>query len=172
MHRVSTSIALSLHTIPALSLHTITAPSPPAGYHERNAATHALMSLLSMAHVTFGDAVGESNKTLLMQLIRADGLLLKADRPATAIDAQFQAMLFNAWPGTITAPSLHHPCTIPAPSLHHPCTITAPSLHHHSTITAPSPHHHCTITDCEEPWESSCADRDLVWCGDGAVAVQ
>lgn len=69
------------------------------GYHEMNAPTHALMSLLSMASVTFGDAVGESNKTLLMQLCRADGMLLKADRPATAIDAQFQAMMFNAWPG-------------------------------------------------------------------------
>ena len=61
--------------------------------HERNAATHALMSLLSMASVTFGDAVGESNKTLLMQLCRSDGMLLKADRPATAIDADFAAEL-------------------------------------------------------------------------------
>jgi hypothetical protein len=69
------------------------------GYHEMNAPTHALMSLLSMASVTFGDAVGESNKTLLMQLCREDGMLLKADRPATAIDAQFQAMMFNTWPG-------------------------------------------------------------------------
>ena len=68
-------------------------------YRERNAATHALMSLLSMASVTFGDAAGESNRTLLMQLIRADGVLLKADRPATAIDAQFQAMMFGSWPG-------------------------------------------------------------------------
>lgn len=72
---------------------------PFKGYHEMNAPTHALMSLLSMASVTFGDAVGESNKTLLMQLCREDGMLLKADRPATAIDAQFQAMMFNAWPG-------------------------------------------------------------------------
>jgi hypothetical protein len=52
-----------------------------------------------MASVTFGDAVGESNKTLMMQLCREDGMLLKADRPATAIDAQFQAMMFNTWPG-------------------------------------------------------------------------
>jgi hypothetical protein len=72
---------------------------PFAGYTETGAATHALMSLLSMAHVTFGDAVGETNATLIKQLVRADGLLLKADRPVTAIDAQFQAMLFGAWPG-------------------------------------------------------------------------
>jgi hypothetical protein len=69
-----------------------------AGYHETGAATHALMALLSMAHVTFSDAVGETNATLIKQLIRADGMLLKADRPVTAIDAQFQAMLFGAWP--------------------------------------------------------------------------
>ena len=76
--------------------------------HERNAATHALMSLLSMASVTFGDAVGESNKTLLMQLCREDGMLLKADRPATAIDAQFQAMMFDAWPGDSSSGSSGH----------------------------------------------------------------
>ena len=70
-----------------------------SGYVELGAATHALMSLLSMAHVTFSDAVGETNKTLIDQLIRADGMLLKADRPVTAIDAQFQAMMFGQWPG-------------------------------------------------------------------------
>jgi hypothetical protein len=70
-----------------------------SGYHEANAATHALMSLLSMAHVTFSDAVGETNRTLIMQLIRADGMLLKPDRPVTAIDGQFQAMMFGEWPG-------------------------------------------------------------------------
>ena len=75
-----------------------------AGYQELGAATHALMSLLSMAHVTFSDAVGETNKTLIDQLIRADGVLLKADRPATAIDAQFQAMMFGAWPGQDPGP--------------------------------------------------------------------
>jgi hypothetical protein len=76
-----------------------------AGYHETGASTHALMALLSMAHVTFSDAVGESNGTLIRQLIRSDGMLLKADRPATAIDAQFQAMLFGAWPGERAGPA-------------------------------------------------------------------
>ena len=68
------------------------------GYREQDAQTHALMALLSMGHVTFGDAVFASNKTLLMQLIRSDGVLLKTDRPATAIDAQFHAMMFGEWP--------------------------------------------------------------------------
>ena len=85
------------------------------GYHERNAGTHALMSLLSMASVTFGDAVGESNKTLLMRLCRSDGVLLKADRPATAMDAQFQAMMFGAWPGQAVPPP--SPPTGPRPSV-------------------------------------------------------
>jgi hypothetical protein len=76
-----------------------------SGYHEQGAATHALMSLLSMAHVTFADAVGESNATLIKQLIREDGMLLKTDRPATAIDAQFQAMMFGAWPGDDPGPA-------------------------------------------------------------------
>jgi hypothetical protein len=76
-----------------------------SGYHEHGAATHALMSLLSMAQVTFADAVGEANTTLIKQLICEDGMLLKADRPATTIDAQFQAMLFGAWPGTDPGPS-------------------------------------------------------------------
>ena len=71
---------------------------PFGGYHETGAATHALMALLSMAHVTFADAAGETNSTLVKQLIRADGMLLKADRPATAMDAQFQAMIFGSWP--------------------------------------------------------------------------
>ena len=55
---------------------------PFGGYHERNALTHALMSLLSMAQVTFGDAAGASNRTLLMHLVREDGMVLKADHHA------------------------------------------------------------------------------------------
>jgi len=79
---------------------------PFAGYRELNALTHALMALLSMAQVTFGDAVGQSNRTLLMYLVREDGMLLKADRPATAIDDQFQSMMFGNWPGESKASEL------------------------------------------------------------------
>ena len=64
--------------------------------------------LRRMSHRRFGDAVGESNKTLLMQLAREDGMLLKPDRPATAIDAQFHAMLFDVWPGQPDGPSPGH----------------------------------------------------------------
>ena len=58
---------------------------PFYGCHKLNAGTQAVMSLPSMALVTFSDAAGEASKTLLMQLIRADGMLLKPDRPVTAI---------------------------------------------------------------------------------------
>eukprot|EP00658_Telonema_sp_P-2_P020982 TRINITY_DN18331_c0_g1_i2.p1 TRINITY_DN18331_c0_g1~~TRINITY_DN18331_c0_g1_i2.p1 ORF type:complete len:431 (-),score=67.97 TRINITY_DN18331_c0_g1_i2:154-1446(-) len=77
------------------------------------------MALLSMAHVTFGDAVGESNKTLLMQLVRGDGLLLKPDRPATAIDRQFQAMVFGSWPGQGPVPSPGELSVAPCGSSNH-----------------------------------------------------
>ena len=79
---------------------------PFSGYYESDPSTHALMALLSMGPVTFADAVGAANKTLLMQTCRADGVLLKADRPATALDAQFHAMMFRqGWPGQPPQPS-------------------------------------------------------------------
>jgi hypothetical protein len=71
---------------------------PFHGYAESNPLTHALMSTLSNAPVTFSDAVNATNRTLVMMTCRADGVVLKPDRPATAIDAQFQAMMFGAWP--------------------------------------------------------------------------
>jgi hypothetical protein len=46
---------------------------PFQSYHERNAPTHALMALLTMAQVTFADRVASANRTLLMMLIREDG---------------------------------------------------------------------------------------------------
>ena len=66
---------------------------PFHGYAESDPLTHALMSLLSMAPVTFSDAVDATNKTLVMMTCTDDGVLLKPDRPATAIDAQFQVDL-------------------------------------------------------------------------------
>ena len=87
--------------------HTSSKQWPPfQSYHEMNAPTHALMSLLSMAQVTFADRVASANRTLLMMLCREDGVLLKADRPATPIDKQFQLSMFGGtkWPGQGGAP--------------------------------------------------------------------
>ena len=81
-------------------------------FTESNPLTHALMATLSMAQVTFSDGIGMTNKTLVMMICRDDGVILKADRPATAIDAQFNAMMFGGWPGPV-APS---PSPPPAPA--------------------------------------------------------
>jgi hypothetical protein len=63
------------------------------------------MATLSMAQVTFSDEIGHTNKTLVMMICREDGVILKPDRPATAIDAQFNAMMFGTWPGPTPAPT-------------------------------------------------------------------
>eukprot|EP00936_MAST-01D_sp_MAST-1D-sp1_P001500 g1500.t1 len=84
-------------------------------YYESDPSTHALMALLSMGPVTFSDAVGATNRTLVMQTCRQDGVLLKPDRPATALDAQFNAMLFGQWPGEPPAPTPGHGTLAAAP---------------------------------------------------------
>lgn len=130
-----------------------------SGFHETGAQTHALMSLLSMAHVTFGDAVGETNKTLIMQLIRKDGMLLKADRPATAIDGQFQAMMFGSWPGSGSsggggdpngAGSLYTKTCDPRGDPAQQFTYTCNTKSHQS--------HYCTLTSGIEAAEKSAND--------------
>ena len=60
-------------------------------FKESNPLTHALMSTLSMAQVTFSDEIGHTNKSLVMMICNEDGVTLKPDRPATSIDAQFNA---------------------------------------------------------------------------------
>ncbi len=56
---------------------------------ERAGEAEALISTLSAGMVGAGDRVGEADAELLAQTCRADGLLLKPDRPATPIDAVF-----------------------------------------------------------------------------------
>ena len=123
---------------------------PFAGYHELNAQTHALMALLSMAQVTFGDAVGQSNRTLLMRLVREDGMVLKADRPATALDAQFQAMMFGGWPGSNNKPP-HPPPGPPTPDHEHGALSTAP----------------CSASGANQKWTVNTATGGLAHTADG-----
>ena len=47
---------------------------------------HALVAVLSLGPVAPGDAVGFMNATLLRSTARADGLLLRPDRPCLALD--------------------------------------------------------------------------------------
>lgn len=56
---------------------------------------HALASVLSAGPVAPGDGVGLGDNSLIMKTCRADGLLLKPDRPATPIDAYFSRRIFG-----------------------------------------------------------------------------
>ena len=85
-------------------------------FTESNPLTHALMATLSMAQVTFSDGIGMTNKSLVMMICRDDGVILKPDRPATAIDAQFNAMMFGGWPGSSPPPRPGPPGPHPGPS--------------------------------------------------------
>ena len=48
--------------------------------------------------VTFQDGVGDTNASLLMRVARADGVLLKPERPAVAIDALWLGDIFDSGP--------------------------------------------------------------------------
>jgi len=56
---------------------------------EPNPELQALVSILSTGPVGISDKINYVNKTLVLQLVNIDGLLLKPDRPATSIDATF-----------------------------------------------------------------------------------
>ncbi|MCC6159635.1 MAG: hypothetical protein IT350_16405 [Deltaproteobacteria bacterium] len=56
---------------------------------ERAGEAEALISTLSAGMVGVGDRVGEADVEIIGRTCRADGLLLKPDRPAAPIDAMF-----------------------------------------------------------------------------------
>ena len=60
--------------------------------HERPAAPlHVLLALLSTGPVGISDALHQTNATLALRMIRADGVLLKPARPITSVDATLAA---------------------------------------------------------------------------------
>jgi len=65
-------------------------PYKNATVTEPNFELQALVSALSGGGVATGDKIGSLNKTLVAKTCRTDGLLLKADKPATPIDRCFQ----------------------------------------------------------------------------------
>ena len=77
--------------------------APFTGYSESASLLHALMATLSGGPVTFSDAVGAANLTLLRAIVRDDGVVLRPSRPVTALDVQMQAMAFGGFPGTLPA---------------------------------------------------------------------
>lgn len=58
---------------------------------EKHAEAEALISALSTGMVAPSDKIGASKRDIIMRTCRADGLLLKPDKPATPIDAMFFA---------------------------------------------------------------------------------
>lgn len=58
-------------------------------FDEGQSEQEALVSALSGGMVGAGDGIGAADARLLLRTCRADGLLLKPDRPATPIDAMF-----------------------------------------------------------------------------------
>lgn len=68
---------------------------------ERRGEQEALISVLSGGMVGVGDGLGRTVRDIVMRTCRADGLLLKPDRPATPIDRMFlphaRPFLTAAW---------------------------------------------------------------------------
>jgi hypothetical protein len=57
-------------------------------FHEQAPELHAISALLSTGPVSPSDGVDGADVGLLMSLCREDGLLLKPDKPARAVDAE------------------------------------------------------------------------------------
>lgn len=66
------------------------------GFHEEAPELHAISALLSAGPVSPSDGVDGADVELLMTLCRADGMLLKPDKPARAIDAKWLGAVFNS----------------------------------------------------------------------------
>lgn len=69
--------------------HQPASTSPYGNFSEPNPALNAAVASLSLAQVAIGDAIGATNRTLVLRTCRQDGLVLRTARPATAIDATF-----------------------------------------------------------------------------------
>ena len=93
--------------------------SQDSGRNGKDAEMHAIIALLTTGPVGLGDTcVGDEcmvNATLVRRLARADGILLKPDRPLAPMDAQFGGLLppgtARAMPGlcTVTQEGGPHP---------------------------------------------------------------
>lgn len=77
--------------------------APFSNYRESSSMLHALMATLSGGPVTYSDAVGAANLTLLRAIVREDGVVLRPSFPVTALDIQMQAMAFGNFPGKLPA---------------------------------------------------------------------
>ncbi len=79
-------------------------------FSETNAAKHLLHASLSWGPVSFGDAAGAGNATLLRAACRVDGTVLRTSRPATAVEAEFMSVMWGSGAG---GPSAREDATLP-----------------------------------------------------------
>lgn len=80
----------------------LSAPGQRDLFDEAQNDQEALVSALSGGMVGAGDGIGAASATRLLRTCRADGVLLKPDRPATPLDAMF---LPHQRPYTVTTTS-------------------------------------------------------------------
>ena len=84
----------------------------PIGY-EPEPDLQALIAILSSGPVEPGDGIGYANVTLINMTCRADGLLLKPDRPAFPTDADFVGWVFTPGYNTTVGMSSTTVTTLP-----------------------------------------------------------
>ena len=83
-------------TFYSTSTEVETNPNTPfCNFTEPYPFTHALVSALTAGPVAPSDGVGGSDAALIMRACRSDGVLLKPDRPAMAIDQRWAAECFG-----------------------------------------------------------------------------
>lgn len=68
-------------------------------FYEQNAVKHLLAAALSGGPTSFSDAVGAENSTLIRAVCRSDGIILRSSRTFTALDAEFNSIIFGSWSG-------------------------------------------------------------------------
>jgi hypothetical protein len=71
-------------------------PGNPYDLDEPDTALESIVASLSTGPVTIGDALGKSNRELIMKSCRADGRLLQPDVPIHYTDAQIYGEAFGA----------------------------------------------------------------------------
>jgi hypothetical protein len=77
----------------------------PYGLNEPHTALESIVASLSTGPVTIGDALGKSNRALILKSCRADGRLLQPDVPLHYTDAQIYGSAFGPSSSPVSSPS-------------------------------------------------------------------
>jgi hypothetical protein len=97
------------------------------GLQEEFPELHVLVSALTAGPIAPGDGIGDINAALVQRTCRADGVLLKPDHPAHAIDRQWLQYVFarGGPEGEITQTSVTLPITTSSTSVTLPITTSS-----------------------------------------------